>query len=556
MPYTRERLGELLVSAEAITEDQLAEALERKRTEGGKLGEVLVRMLALTEEQLAETLAKQKGLLHVTLTSYPVDRAVVSLIPERLARRRGVIPIGFDEEDGMLLLAMADPLDIEALDDARLRTGYDVKPVVTTVSEIRYALEKFAPPTEMVLDASYTEEEETSLDDEVLAGEDVPIVRLVNQLIKEAVADGASDIHIEPEEREVRVRYRVDGVMQEVVRLPASSRAGVVSRVKIMADMNIAERRRPQDGKIIVHIEGRPVDLRVASLPTPHGEALTIRLLNTELTFHELETLGLNPRQLGLMEAFIARPYGAVLISGPTGSGKSTTLYASLQLLNESSRKIITIEDPVEYQMQGVTQIAVNPKIGLTFAAGLRTVLRSDPDVVMVGEIRDPETAVIAMRAALTGHLVLSSIHTNDAPSALARLVDMDVAPYIASSALVGVIAQRLARKLCEHCKKPVKVTKDVLLQAGFTAEDVKGLTVYGPVGCARCLDSGYKGRIGLFEFMTVDDEVRKLFLKSAPTDEVRKAALSAGMISLRRDALDKVAAGITSLDEIERVVV
>ncbi|MHB1340332.1 MAG: GspE/PulE family protein [Coriobacteriia bacterium] len=554
MGYTRERLGELLVRSGRLTEEQLAHALSVQAAEGGKLGQVLVRQLVMDEEQIAKTLAEQKGLDHVNLTTYPIDRDAVAQIPDRVARRSLVLTIGY--RDGAIVLAMADPLDVEAIDDVKVRTGMPVIPVVATSTQIQYAIEKFITAADAFQDLVASEESEP----EAVVGDtedDVPIVRLVNQLIREAVLDQASDIHIEPGDTSIRVRYRVDGVLHEVMRLPLSAKAGLISRVKIMSEMNIAERRRPQDGRIAIVINGRAVDLRVATLPTPAGESVVIRVLNHDMEMHSLTDLGMNAAQLETMKRFLERPYGSILISGPTGSGKSTTLYAGLTRINQPTRKIITIEDPIEYQIDGITQMAVNPVIGLSFARLLRTVLRSDPDVVMVGEIRDPETAEIAIRAALTGHLVLSSIHTNDAPSALTRLVDMDVAPYITSSALVGVVAQRLARRLCPKCRKRIRVTKDLALAAGYTDEEFrKGLKIFGPVGCDDCTSTGYRGRVGLFEIMEMNDELTRLFLRQAPSEQLREAAIASGMVTLRRDALDKVASGMTSLEEINRVFV
>lgn len=557
MPYLRERLGELLVAEGLIDDDQLSEALVVKDREGGKLGEVLVRLLLVTEEQIAETLARQKGLEHVSLTTYPVDREAVSLVPERIARRRRVIPIGFQGEQ--LILAMADPLDVEAMDDVEVRSGHKVVPVVAAESQIRYAIEKYvgsADALQDLVEEAEIEADAVSVDAEVAAGDDVPIVRLVNRLLREAITDGASDVHIEPMERSVRIRYRVDGVLHNIMDLPKSAQPGIVSRVKVMSEMDIAERRRPQDGRIALTMDGRVIDLRLASLPTHYGESIVVRILNPEISFLRMDDLGMNENHLDVIRSLLGRPFGALLVAGPTGSGKTTSMYAMLKELNDTSRKIATIEDPVEYQMHGITQVAVNAKIGLDFVAGLRTMLRCDPDTVMVGEIRDPETAAIAIRAALTGHLVLSSIHTNDAPSALTRLVDMDVAPYVTSSALLGVVAQRLARRLCPDCKQQVKLSKTVLKRAGYTDYESSRVKPFAPVGCERCLGTGYKGRVGLFEIMTMDDELRRLFLEEAPAEALRTAALANGMTSLRRDALDKVKAGVTSLEEIERVVV
>jgi len=551
--YSRDRIGEILIKSGILTQTQLDEALSRQRSEGGKLGQVLVRSLVLTEEDIARSLADQKGYPFINLTAYKVDRSAAALVPERIARKRLVVPVGID--DGALVLAMADPLDVEAIDDVHLQTRMGVRPVVATATQIQYAIEKYVASADAVQDILLAEQE--AVDEEVLTGdEDVPIVRLVNQLIREGVSDEASDIHIEPGDKGVRIRYRIDGVLHEVMQLPQSAKAGLISRVKVMADMDIAERRRPQDGRIAVMVNGRAIDFRVATLPTPQGESIVIRILNQDDRVHSLEDLGMSAVHLEIVRGFLSRPYGAVFVSGPTGSGKTTSLYAGLLQLNAPERKIITIEDPIEYQNDGITQMAVNQAIGLSFSRLLRTVLRSDPDVVMVGEIRDPETAEIAIRAALTGHVVLSSIHTNDAPSTLTRLVDMEVAPYITSSALVGVVAQRLARRLCPACKKRVRVSKAQLQAMGYSAEEAAMLKPYGPVGCDECFGTGYRGRVGLFEVMELTDEIRRLFLKEAPAEQLREAAIAGGMQTMRRDALDKVAAGITSVDEIERVVV
>jgi type IV pilus assembly protein PilB len=550
--YTRERLGDLLVKAGLITEEQIHDALAVQSEYGGKLGEILVHELILTEEQIAGALAAQKGLEHVNLASHEFDRAAISLLPERVARLRTIIPIGF--EDDSVVLAMADPLDIEAIDDVELRTGRRVKAVVAGPTQIRYAIDKYLSGADAFQEIAAPADNE-QVDIEEADADGVPVVRIVNQFIKEAVRDGASDIHIEPTEKGLRVRMRIDGVLQDVSELPRNARAGVISRVKVMAELDIAERRRPQDGRIQIKVDDRPVDLRVATLPTPHGESIVIRVLNSEISFSELDALGMNALDLATVRHLLQRPYGAILLAGPTGSGKTTTLYAALNEINEPVRKIITVEDPVEYQMEGITQIAINSRIGLTFAAGLRTILRSDPDVVMVGEVRDPETAEIAIRAALTGHLVLTSIHTNDAPSALTRLVDMGVPSYITSSALLGVIAQRLVRKLCDACKQPVPVPKEELMALGYTAADLKDLTVYGAVGCDKCRKTGYTGRIGIFEIMVLDEELTRAFLRNEPSEQIRELALSKGMIPLRRDGLEKIRDGLTSIDELRRVV-
>lgn len=555
MQYTRDRLGELLLREGVISEEQLAEALAHQKAHGGKLGQILVKELVTDEDVIARLLAEQKGLEYVSLAMFAVDREAAALLPARIARRMGVIPIAF--RDGSLVLAMADPLDVEAIDDVFLRTNMHVLPVVATGTQIDYAIEKYITSADAFEGITKFAEEEPEEAVVVIGDEDVPIVRLVNQLVREAVIDRASDIHLEPGAHGVRVRFRVDGVLREVMTAPTSARAGIVSRIKIMADMDISERRRPQDGRIGLTVNDRLVDMRVATLPTPFGENVVIRLLNHEASQQQLGDLGMSPEHLAIYERFLARSYGEILISGPTGSGKSTTMYASLMRINDPRLKIITIEDPIEYQVSGVTQMSVNAGIGLTFAHLLRTVLRSDPDVVMVGEIRDTETAQIATRAALTGHLVLSSIHTNDAPSALTRLSDMEVAPFVASSALIGVVAQRLVRRLCPECREPVKLTKAMLADRGFKAEEVDARSIFGPKegGCEHCHGTGYSGRVGVFEIMPMDDELQRLFLAQAPAESIRAAALAAGMKTLRADGLDKVAQGITSLDEVARVV-
>jgi type IV pilus assembly protein PilB len=547
------RMGDILVECGLITHEQLDEALESQRHEGGLLGEVLVRSLLVSEEQIADALARQRDLPRVNLASVKIDRDVARLLPERMERLRQLIPT--ERRDGRIVVAMANPFDIEALDDVRMRTGLEVDPVVATATQIDYAIDKFVASDELVRDlyAADAAGEESAEDDEVDAA---PMVRLVNQIFREAVVDAASDVHIEPSKKSVRVRYRVDGVLHDIMQLPRSAHAGVLTRIKVMAELDLAERRRPQDGRIqFVTEDGAAVDLRVATVPTPDGESVVIRVLNQGVTFLSLRDLGMGQKDLECVDELLAHPYGSIFAAGPTGSGKSTTLYAALSLLNDPERKIVTIEDPIEYRLAGVTQIAVNTGIGLTFANLLRNVVRFDPDVVLVGEVRDRDTAEIATRAALTGHLVLSSIHTNDAPSALTRITDMGVPAYVTSSAILGVVAQRLVRKLCDYCKRPEEVPYEALLQAGFEPERAAVVQPFGPVGCEKCLNSGYKGRLGLFEIMVMTDDIRRLFLRDAPASEVREAALANGMRTLRVDGLDKVADGRTSLAELARVV-
>ena len=558
MAYTRERLGELLVQAGLLSGKQLEAALEQQRTSGEKLGRLLVQGGILTEDQMAEALADQKGLSYVRLTASTIDPSVAALIPLRVARRHAVVPIALC--DDTLTLAMSDPLNIEAVDDVRVRTGYQVNVVVSTESEVLHAIDKYIAEADALHELSVvrraSDDVDEDADSEAAQDSGVAVVRMINQIIRQAVSERASDIHFQPDQKGIRVRYRIDGVLREVTHLPRAAQSELLSRIKVMADLDITERRRPQDGRISMKADRRDLDVRVATLPTPRGESITLRLLDSEVAFKPLDSVGLPSREHDLLLEMIRMPYGVVFVAGPTGSGKSTTLYAALNAINDPGKQIITVEDPIEFTMDGITQVAVNTRVGLTFASGLRTILRSDPDVVMIGEVRDPDTAEIAVRAALTGHLVLSSIHTNDAPSALTRLNDMGVPPYITSSALLGVIAQRLVRTLCSHCKAPVKVTKDRLLAAGYTADEVSSVSLHGPVGCDRCNKTGYLGRVGVFEVMRMSSALQTLFLRNAPSEQLREVALSEGMRPLRRDALEKAAAGLTSLEEIDRVVI
>jgi type IV pilus assembly protein PilB len=550
-PTSRERLGELLLRIGMITEEQLDHSLKIQAADGGRLGAVLIRELVLSEEQLSNALAEQKGLAQVNLAAIEIDRVAARLLPLSFARMREIIPIGF--ADGHLVLAMADPLDIEAIDETQLRTGYPVRVVVAAASQVRYAIDKYLVATYALeeLSGNPFNAEPTAED---LAEGGVPIVRIVNQMLRGAVRDGASDVHIEPGEQETRVRYRIDGVLQDVAGLPKSSHAAVVARLKVLADLDITERRRPLDGRVTLRVDGMKVDVRVTTYPTRHGEGLVLRVLRADDSIRQIDEIGLLPATRRALERMLSRPHGALLVSGPTGSGKTTTVYSIMQLLNSPERKLITIEDPIEYQVPGITQIAVNTHFGLTFAAGLRTILRADPDIVMVGEIRDPETAAIAIRAALTGHLVMSTLHANDAPSTLTRLAELGVEPYISSSAVLGAVAQRLVRRLCPECKRPQEIDMLSLTSIGFTADEAGTVVPYEAVGCPACRDTGYRGRIGLYEVMEMTEQLNHLRLEHAPTEVLRAAALEGGMRTLRRDGLDKVAAGITTISEVLRV--
>ncbi|HET9672312.1 MAG TPA: ATPase, T2SS/T4P/T4SS family, partial [Actinomycetota bacterium] len=466
------QLGQILIELGLITPEQLEAALAEHQKTPKALGRVLIDLGMIKEADLVRALAEQVGLEFVDLTDAQIDPASTALLPEALARRYRALPIG--ERDGKLLVAMSDPANVYALDDIRTITGRDVQPVVATSADVEQAIQKFAGLDSHVeaLAAEAVEGSETEELDLEAALEDAPIVKLVNAIMTQAVAERASDVHIEPGERDVRIRFRVDGVLHEPMRpQPKNLQGGLISRLKVMADLNIAEKRVPQDGRISMKVGTRQLDLRVATLPTVHGEKVVIRVLDKSNALLALEDLGFLPSSYERFSTAFSKPYGAILVSGPTGSGKSTTLYSTLNILNEESKNIITVEDPVEYRLAGVNQIQVNPKAGLTFASALRSILRADPDIVLIGEIRDKETATIAIEAALTGHLVLSSLHTNDAPSAISRLVEMDVETFLVASAIDAVVAQRLARKLCEKCKAPYEPDEAELAEAGYPPE-------------------------------------------------------------------------------------
>src|SRR5579875_974357 len=551
------QLGDILLEGGLVTPEQLAAAYAEHQRNGRSLGRVLVDQGILTEAQLVAALATQIGLRFVDLTDVAIDGSAVSRVPEAVCRRYTALPIGY--EDGKLVVAMADPANVFAIDDIRSITGLDVKPVVATRADVLAAINRYHRADEELDDLTSTlaaeETEDLASLDEVV--EDAPIVKFVNLLITQAVQDRASDIHIEPTERDLRVRFRIDGVLHEVMRSPRNIQSGVISRLKIMADMNIAERRVPQDGRMSVTVNGKKVDLRVASLPTVWGEKVVMRILDTSTALLTLSDLGFAEDNYARYSASFTKPYGMILVTGPTGSGKSTTLYATINIISSVEKNVITVEDPVEYRLPGINQIQTNVKAGLTFASALRTILRADPDIVLIGEIRDHETAQIAIEAALTGHLVLSTLHTNDAPSAVNRLIEMGIEPFLVGSALDCVLAQRLARRLCEKCKEPYMPTPQSLREAKFPWRDGEPLpTLYRAVGCAACSKTGYKGRIALHEVMTVTEEIERLAVERASAEAIGRVAREQGMVTLREDGLRKVAAGVTTLEEIFRVVV
>jgi len=553
-------LGALLIDEGLLTEAQLDAALTEQTRSGKPLGRLLIEQGTISEAELVRTLARQIGLEFVDLADWTIDGSVSSLVSEALARRYQAIPIGW--EDGKLVVAMADPSNVFAVDDIRALAGADVRTVVATASQILETIERLfrvdGEVDEIMQAATDEADDEVDLSSISEVLEDAPIVKFVNLLVNQAVNDRASDIHVEPTEGDLRIRFRIDGVLHEVMRSPRSIQAGVISRLKVMADINIAERRVPQDGRITMKINGRPIDLRVATLPTVYGEKVVMRILDKGQAVLKLEDLGFLPESLSRFETSYRKPYGTILVTGPTGSGKSTTLYATLNLLNSPDRNIITVEDPVEYRLPGINQVQINQKAGLTFAGALRSILRADPDIVLVGEIRDKETAVIGIEAALTGHLVLSTLHTNDAASTPMRLVEMGVEPFLVTSALDAVVAQRLARKLCDKCKEPYQPTEAELVEAAWPMEDMgdEWPTINRAKGCTACGRTGYRGRFGVHEVMLVTEEIERLIIERRSTEDIQKVALMQGMISLREDGLRKVALGQTSLEEIFRVVV
>lgn len=552
------RLGEILIKKGLINEEQLEKALGKQTETGEPLGKALIKMGFISEQILLSVLAEQLGLECVDLSECKIDLGAVAMIPETVAKRNHVLPIGFD--DSKLIVATADPTDVFVFDDLRMMTGFEVKPVVATREDIMNAIQRYARTEgvveeaieEMEVEAPRAKEEVDRLTE---MGEEAPIVKLANLLIHQAVEDRASDIHIEPQEKDIRVRYRIDGVLHEVMRPPKRIQPGLLSRLKIMSDMNIAERRVPQDGRIGLVVGDKAIDFRVATLPTVYGEQIVLRILEKESILLKLEDLGFLPETLEKYTSSFTKPYGTILVTGPTGSGKSTTLYATLNVLNSMEKNITTIEDPVEYRLAGINQMQVNPKAGLSFAMGLRSVLRGDPDILLIGEIRDRETAMIAVESALTGHLVLSTLHTNDAPSAVTRLIEMGVEPFLVASALDCVLAQRLARRLCSNCKEAYEISSSELLKYGFAVEKAKKFTFYRPKGCGKCKDTGYKGRVAVFEVMQVSPGIEKLAVERKSSDEIARQTIKEGMKTLRQDGFEKVVLGLTSLEEILRVV-
>jgi type IV pilus assembly protein PilB len=557
VPGETEHIGSLLLEEGLLTRRDLERAAAAQAESGLPLTRVLVEEHIVAEADLVRVLARHAGIEYVNLAETTVDPAAAALLPDSLARRYTVIPIGF--EGDRLVVAMADPSNVLVVDDLRAITGMRVAPRIATRGDILDAIRRLArydssvaDLADMVADGGDVVEDLSKIE---AAVEEAPVVKLINTLITRAVNERASDLHLEPVEQDLRVRFRIDGVLHEVMSTPRSVSGAVVSRVKIMADLDIAERRVPQDGRVGLRVNGRAIDLRVATLPSIYGEKVVIRVLDKDDAILQLSDLGFMPHALDRFSKSFSKPYGAILVTGPTGSGKTTTLYAALNVLNKPNVNIITVEDPVEYRLPGITQVQVNRKAGLFFATALKSILRSDPDIVLVGEVRDTETAKTAVEAALTGHLVLSTLHTNDASSSIGRLVDMGVEPYLVSSALDCIVAQRLARKICERCRRPREASPEVLAKMGLPP-DAEPVTIYDAVGCKVCSGTGYRGRLSINEVLTVSEEIQRMAVERRPSDEVKKVGVSQGMRTLREDGMEKVRLGLTTLEEVLRVVV
>ena len=542
-------IGEVVVDLGLADAETVEEAVDAARSQGRPTGLVLVERGILRHDQLARVVAERFGLDFVDLSKYELDMGAVNLISSETAKRYQAVPVGFTD-DGALLLAMANPTNVLTIDDVGMMTGRRIRPAAASVEDLSLLLQRLARMDESIEDI--VDEDEVEDAHSVLADEadnDAPIIKLVHSIVAQAIQQGASDIHINPEEGDTKVLFRVDGVLAPAATVKRKMAMGVVSRIKIMADLDISERRVPQDGRFALTVDGRRVDIRVVTLPLVNGEGAVMRILDKGVVVNGLESIGMQEAELERFDSAIHRPNGAVLVTGPTGSGKSTTLYAALHALNDGERSILTIEDPVEQRIPGIKQMQIAPKAGVTFDVGLRSMLRADPDVIMVGEIRDRETAHIAVEAALTGHLVLSTLHTRDAPSALGRLIDMGIEPFLVSSAVDCIVAQRLVRMLCKHCKRKQKLSKAVLEEHGLA-----GAEPYEPVGCSRCGGSGYRGRLGVYEVMTVSERIRALILERASVDDMVTIALEQGMVRLRDDGLQKVRDGLTSIAEVERM--
>jgi type IV pilus assembly protein PilB len=584
------RIGELLLKEKRITPEQLQQALNHQKANGGKLGHNLVKMGLVKDEEITALLSRQYGVPSINLSQFEIDAAVIKLIPADTAQKYQIVPLS--RTGASLTIAMTDPTNVFAMDDIKFMTGYNVEPVVASEAAVVEAIAKYYPatakaaasaaaapngPSALEMASRGLEELQASMDDaadvEVLEelqeisadalakqGEEAPVVRLVNVVLMSAIQKGASDIHIEPYEKELRVRYRIDGILYNIMSPPMKFRDAIASRVKIMAKLDIAEKRLPQDGRIKIRFNdngsNKEIDFRVSVLPTLFGEKIVMRLLDKDKLMLDMTKLGFESESLAKFEQAILRPWGMVLVTGPTGSGKTNTLYSSISRINTSETNIMTAEDPVEFNLAGINQVQVKESIGLNFAAALRSFLRQDPNIILVGEIRDFETAEIAVKAALTGHLVLSTLHTNDAPSTINRLMNMGIEPFLVASSVHLICAQRLVRRVCTNCRETSPHAPAALLQAGFSAEDANTVTPVKGVGCDRCNNTGYKGRVGLYEVMEVSEELRELILVGASGLEIRRKAIDEGMITLRQSGLRKVRDGVTTIEEVVRETV
>ena len=568
-----QRMGDLLVREKIISAEQLDQALKMQREGGGRLGSVLVKLGFLNDEDVTNFLSKQYGVPAINLSYFEIDSQVVKLVPYETAKRYQILPLS--RVGASLTIAMVDPTNVFAMDDIKFMTGYNIEPVVASETAIMDGIEKAynsAGPEEdleSVINAMgesdadielQADAEDLALAELEKAAEEAPIVKLVNMVLTDAVKKRASDIHIEPYEKEYRVRFRIDGMLTTIMSPPTKLKDAITSRIKIMAKLDISEKRLPQDGRIMLkmNIEGRKkqLDYRVSTLPTLWGEKIVLRLLDKENLRLDMTQLGFEPESLEKFQTAILKPYGMVLVTGPTGSGKTNTLYSAISLLNKPDTNIMTAEDPVEFQLAGVNQVQMKEQIGLNFAAALRSFLRQDPNIILVGEIRDFETGEIAIKAALTGHLVLSTLHTNGAPETISRLMNMGIEPFLVATSVHLIVAQRLVRRVCKDCKEPVDLPPQALVEAGFTPAEAKTVKVFKGKGCSVCNGSGYKGRAGLYEVMVVDDELRELILVGASAVELKKKAIERGMITLRRSGLIKATLGITTLEEVARETV
>ena len=560
---TGEFLSDILHKKGLISEKDIDRIIKMQKDTGKDLQKIIIELNILKKDEMMIALAEEIGVKYVNLSDIDTDPVIVVLIPEEMARRHQLIAI--DKGENKLTVAMANPLDVFAYDEIKIRLGYNLEAVLSYGEDINKALDevfgvsdewdqvidKFENLTVTVLKEEEREAELSAL----TAGEEAPIISLVNLMILRAVKENASDIHIESfGDETLQVRYRIDGILHDVMSLPRQLRLAVISRIKIMSDLDIAERRLPQDGRIQVNVGGRTINIRVSTLPTVNGEGAVLRILDPSSILLELNSLGFSQDILPKFTSLIKKPNGIILVTGPTGSGKSTTLYTTLNILNSTEKKIMTIEDPVEYRLKGINQVQAKPKIGLTFAAGLRSFLRQDPDIMLVGEIRDKETAEVAVQAALTGHLVLSTLHTNDAPSSVIRLIDMGIEPFLISSSVIGVIAQRLVRRICPRCKKEAKLTSDLAKILEEYNMDSKKITLNKGEGCPYCKETGYKGRIAIFELMIITDTIRDLISSNITSGKLRETALKEGMCQLKEDGLKKVCEGVTTIDEVLRV--